>query len=160
MTETDPETEAVQARRDFYATVRAAITGGSENHVSAVAAGELSLNKLRLLHMLSRPHRRPPTITRVASLLGMEVSPAARLVDQLDDARLVDRVPDDENRRLRRVVITARGRAVTDELDHVLLRNVDRFARTLRGDERQLLDGARAVARRPDVAALRPPADG
>lgn len=147
----------MEARRDFYATVRAAITGGSENHVSALAAGELSLNKLRLLHMLSRPHRRPPTITRVASLLGMaETSSAARLVDQLDDAGLVDRVPDDENKRMRRVVITARGRAVTDELDHVLLRNVDRFARSLHGDERQLLDGARAVARRPDVAALRP----
>lgn len=158
MTETDPQADDLESRRDFYAVIRAAITGASENHVHAVAGGELSLNKLRLLHMLARPHRRPPTITRVAGLLGMTVSPAAKLVDQLDDAGLVDRIPDEDNKRLRRVVLTPRGRAELEQLERVLLRNVDRFARTLTGDERDLLAGARAVtARRPEVAALRSP---
>lgn len=142
---------------DLYAVARRMNQGANEQAVHAIAATQLSLARLKLLHMLARPHTKPPTIARIAGLLEIDQSHATDVVTGLEKQHLVDRIPDEQDGRVRRVVITPRGRHVVDELDRAMLGRVESFARTLTADQRRTL--ARLVAelnQRPDINALRP----
>lgn len=129
----------------------------SEDHLHAIADSELSLNKLKLLHILARPHSRPPRINRVGALLGIDSSSATQIVNQLDQERYVDRIEDDTDGRVRRVVITPKGRVLLHELAVSAIRGIEAFVSSLTAaQERELRRGLRPLLERPDVAALRP----
>lgn len=129
----------------------------SEDHVHAIADSRLSLAKLKLLHILRRPHGRPPRLTRVSQMLGMRSGATSTLVDELDQARLVDRIPDEEDGRVKRVVITPKGREQLERLDHALVRDLDKFIRDLDAErKRGLLRELEPLLERPEIAELRP----
>lgn len=131
--------------------------GATEDLVHAIAEGGHSLSKLKLLHILSRPHRRPPRISRVGDLLEISHARAACVVGELEHERLVDGIDDEDDGRVKRVVITEKGRAVVDQLDRRRIRELSTFRRGLSAAERRLLDKATtALVRRPEIAALRP----
>jgi len=142
---------------DLYAVLLRAQAGATEGVVHAIAESRLSLTKLKLLHILERPHERPPRLKQISRLLAVDDSAATRLVRELEQARLVDTIDDEDDRRQRRVVITPKGRDVVDRLDRARVRDLTAFVRTLGARERELLTRAmRALAQRPDIAELRP----
>jgi len=142
---------------DLYAVILRIHEGATEDVVHAIADGKVSLSKLKLLHILARPHSRPPRVRQVASLLELDPSPTSRLLHELDQERLVDRVEDEDDGRVRRVVITPKGRELLEQLDRARIRRLEQFIRGLNTAERNLLRRALAeLLKRPDVAALRP----
>jgi len=144
---------------DLYAVILRIHQGATEDVVHAIAESKISLSKLKLLHILGRPHSKPPHVTRVAKLLGLNPSATSRLIDELDQERLVDRKEDEDDGRMRRVVITPKGRELLDQLDRARIRQLEQFIRSLNKEEHRLLRSAIAeLVKRPDVAALRPDA--
>jgi DNA-binding MarR family transcriptional regulator len=142
---------------DLYAVILRIHAGATEDVVHAIAEGKVSLSKLKLLHILARPHSRPPRVRQVASLLELDPSPTSRLLNELDQERLVDRVEDEDDGRVRRVIITPAGRELLERLDRARIRQLEQFVRGLNTAERNLLRRALAeLLKRPDVAALRP----
>ena len=142
---------------DLYAVILRIHAGATEDVVHAIAEGKVSLSKLKLLHILARPHSRPPRVRQVASLLELDPSPTSRLLNELDQERLVDRVEDEDDGRVRRVIITPAGRELLERLDRARIRQLEQFVRSLNTEERRLLRGAVGeLVKRPDIAALRP----
>jgi len=142
---------------EFYAVCRRAHEGAGEHTVHAIAGERLSLAKLKLLHILGRPHERPPRISRIGDLLGVTDSSATKIVTQLEQARLVDRIADEDDERVKRVVITPRGREAIERVDQAHVGNALRFFRELSGPERKALERALGLlTKRPDVARFLP----
>lgn len=57
------------------------------------------------------------TQTEIADMLDMERAPLGRLVDRLEEAGFVERRPDAADRRVRRVYLRPRSRAVTARME-------------------------------------------
>ena len=142
---------------EFYAVCRRAHEGAGEHTVHAIAGEGLSLAKLKLLHILARPHDRPPRISRIGDLLGVTDSSATKIVTQLEAARLVDRIADEDDARVKRVVITSNGREAIERVDQAHVGNAQRFFRELSAEERkQLRRAIGLLVKRPDVARFLP----
>lgn len=154
---TETETLDHQSRLLFAAFLYAN-AGAHEAHVHAIADCDLSLSKLKLLHVLARPHTRPPKISRVASLIGVDASQAARVVGELERDRYVDRIDGDErDKRVQRVVITPTGRGELRRLERAGLGDVREFVRTETKEERRLMGAwLTELAKRPEVQELAP----
>ena len=141
----------------FYAVILRASQGACEAHVHAIAGERISLSGLKLLHILARPHGRPPRISRIGAMLGVTSGAATRVVSTLEEERLVDRIDDEDDGRVKRVLITPKGRALLERMDRCYTGDVQTFIRQLNGEQRELLDAAvRELVKRPDVAELVP----
>jgi DNA-binding MarR family transcriptional regulator len=78
-----------------------------------------------LLHLAREGGARQP---RLAALTGMSRSGTGALVQRLEQAQLVERRTDPDDRRLRRIELTSRGRAVLDDATSGLQGAVARLA--------------------------------
>lgn len=154
-----PETLDDGLSVDLYALIRRARAGANEQLNVAQADCRLSRSKLRLLHILARPHQHPPRIARVGELLGgMKSGATTVLVAQLDRDRLVDRIPDEQDQRVKRVVITPKGRKLLEDQEHVGVGDTRRFIATLTPEQKRALRQALdELLQRPEIAELRPP---
>jgi DNA-binding MarR family transcriptional regulator len=77
----------------------------------------------------------------------------SRAVDGLVKKRLVSRVEDPDDRRVRRVAITARGKQLVDKLLIVRQAGMEAFAASLSAAQRRKLDAAiDALMDREDIA--------
>jgi len=152
----DTESEPPDVSRDLYAVVVTVHSACSEDLLEAIAGLDLTFNEIKLLHLLARG-RRPPRIKQVALLLGVAAASASRIVEDLDDKHLVDRVPDERDGRVRYVVITGRGREALQQLATVRLAAVEQFTDGLSPLEREkLVPALRELCRRDAIAARRP----
>lgn len=75
---------------------------------------ELTPNDARALHTLDRDEGIP--MSGLSKVLGTDASAATWLVDRLEGKGLVERRMSAEDRRVKRVVLTARGRTVREQL--------------------------------------------
>jgi DNA-binding MarR family transcriptional regulator len=142
---------------ELYAVTRRAYEGGSERTVHAIAGEHQSLSKLKLLHILARPHQRPPRITRIAVLLDVTGPQGTKVVSELERDRLVDRIDDEDDGRVKRVLITPKGRELLSRVDQAMIGHAQRWIGELSGEEReQLAKTLSLLARRPDVAQYLP----
>jgi DNA-binding MarR family transcriptional regulator len=92
-------------------------------------------------------------VTDLAEALGVSVPSMSRAVDGLVKKRLATRVEDAEDRRVRRVEITARGKKLVDALMVVRQAGMETFAASLTAAQRRKLDAAvEALMDRPDIA--------
>jgi DNA-binding MarR family transcriptional regulator len=90
----------------------------------------------------------------LAETFGMSVPSMSRAVDGLVKKRLATRVEDPEDRRVRRVAITARGTDLVDTLLVVRQAGMEAFAASLSAAQRRKLDAAiGALMDREDIAA-------
>lgn len=90
----------------------------------------------------------------LAETFGVSVPSMSRAVDSLVRARLATRVEDAEDRRVRRVAITAKGKELVDRLLVVRQAGMEAFAESLSAAQRRKLDAAiDALMDREDVAA-------
>ncbi len=117
---------------------------------------ELGMTQIKLLHQLEDATREL-TLKEAAELVHLSLPAASRTVDDLVRRGMVTRHEDEEDRRMKRVSLTDRGRAVIRELNAARLSGLEQFTHTLTDDERRALAGALAqLLRRPDVAVCRP----
>jgi DNA-binding MarR family transcriptional regulator len=118
----------------------------------------------------------PGSQLALAQHLGVDRTVMTYLLDSLAEAGLVERHPDPADRRARRIVATARGRALLDELGGQLRAAEDQLLAGLDDDtDRQTfrallqrvavhaataLDSAAAESAGPDACAAGPAPDG
>jgi DNA-binding MarR family transcriptional regulator len=92
-------------------------------------------------------------VTDLAEVLGVSVPSMSRAVDGLVKKRLATRVEDPEDRRVRRVAITAKGKKLVDALMVVRQAGMETFAASLTAAQRRKLDAAvDSLMDRPDIA--------
>jgi DNA-binding MarR family transcriptional regulator len=92
-------------------------------------------------------------VTDLAEVLGVSVPSMSRAVDGLVRKRLATRVEDVEDRRVRRVEITVKGKKLVDALMVVRQAGMETFAASLTAAQRRKLDAAvDALMDRQDIA--------
>lgn len=92
-------------------------------------------------------------VSELADTLGVSVPSMSRAVDGLVKKRLASRVEDREDRRVRRVAITAEGKKLVDTLVVVRQAGMETFAASLTAAQRRKLDAAvDALMDRADIA--------
>ncbi len=92
-------------------------------------------------------------VSDLAEALGVSMPSMSRAVDGLVKKRLATRVEDPDDRRVRRVAITARGKKLVDTLVVVRQAGMETFAASLTTAQRRKLDAAvDALMDRDDIA--------
>jgi DNA-binding MarR family transcriptional regulator len=92
-------------------------------------------------------------VSDLAEVFGTSVPSMSRAVDALVRKRLATRVEDTEDRRVRRVRITAKGKELVETLVAIRQTGMEAFAATLSPAQRRKLDAAvDALMDREDIA--------
>ena len=92
-------------------------------------------------------------VSDLAEALGVSVPSMSRAVDGLVKKRLATRVEDSEDRRVKRIAITAKGKQLVDTLLVVRQAGAEAFAASLTAAQRRKLDAAvDSLMDRPDIA--------
>ena len=95
----------------------------------------------------------PRQVGDLAERFGVSVPSMSRAVDALVRAKLATRVEDLDDRRVRRVAITAKGKQLVDTLLVVRQAGLEAFAEGLTAAQRRKLDAAvEALMDREDIA--------
>lgn len=95
---------------------RQAYPGAIERLLHAQDDAGVSRTQLKILFILSRPHSKPPRVSRIAEMVRIDPAQAARVIDDLDRKRCVDCVRDEDDARVKRVHLTPTGQGVLDRL--------------------------------------------
>jgi DNA-binding MarR family transcriptional regulator len=116
----------------------------------------LSFVQFKALAVLAeREDEEQTSVKLVAERLGVSVPSASRAVDDLVKRDLATRVEDPNDRRVRRLALTAAGRELTDQLMDARVAGLERFVATLSATERRKLDAALDVLlKREEIADL------
>ena len=113
----------------------------------------LSLSQIKTLQLMS--DREPDTIGALAADLGLSLPAVSRAVEQLVVRGMVTRTEDPDDRRSRRLALTAKGRRTIDGLVQLRLAGVKRFVAGLEPEEREaLMAGLTPLMERAEMAQL------
>jgi DNA-binding MarR family transcriptional regulator len=95
----------------------------------------------------------PCQVSDLAETFGVSVPSMSRAVEGLVKRRLATRVEDPEDRRVRRVEITEKGKKLVETLVVVRQAGMEAFAASLDGEQRRKLDAAvDSLMDREDIA--------
>jgi DNA-binding MarR family transcriptional regulator len=95
----------------------------------------------------------PRQVSDLAEAFGVSVPSMSRAVDALVKKKLVTRLEDPDDRRVRRVAITAKGKQFVDTLLVVRQAGLEAFAKSLSAAQRRKLDAAiDSLMDREDIA--------
>jgi DNA-binding MarR family transcriptional regulator len=96
---------------------------------------------------------RPRQVSELAETFGASVPSMSRAVDGLVKKKMVSRLEDPDDRRVRRVAITAGGKQLVDQLLIVRQAGIEAFTASLSAPQRRKLDAAiEALKDREDIA--------
>lgn len=96
---------------------------------------------------------RPHQVGDLAERFGVSVPSMSRAVDSLVKGKLATRLEDPDDRRVRRVAITAKGKELVDTLLVVRQAGLETFAESLSAAQRRKLDAAvDSLMDREDIA--------
>ena len=104
---------------------------------------DLSLTQIKTLHALSACDCEV-SLKELAERLNMSLPGASRTVDGLLRRGYLERREDEVDRRMKRVGITAAGRAVVERLDTARLQGLEQFTAGLSDAQRKRLSSALA----------------
>jgi DNA-binding MarR family transcriptional regulator len=85
----------------------------ARRHDEALRPAGLTNGQFAVMMMMMRPH--PPTITALAGEMAMDRTTLTALIKPLGRRRLVKATVDTEDRRQRRLTLTAEGRRVLEQ---------------------------------------------
>jgi DNA-binding MarR family transcriptional regulator len=125
------------------------------NLLRVVEESSLSLTQYKTLLELSGlgEASKARQITELAATLGVSVPSMSRAIEILVKGGLATRVEDTEDRRVRRIEITAKGEKLVDALLIVRQASIEAFAAELTTEQRRKLDAAiDALMDRPGIA--------
>jgi DNA-binding MarR family transcriptional regulator len=95
------------------------------------------------------------TVTALSEELGISAASASRAAHGLVRKKLATRVEDADDRRVRRLALTSRGRDLADRIISARLAGLEDFTDSLNTDERRKLEAALdALLKRPEVAEI------
>jgi DNA-binding MarR family transcriptional regulator len=125
------------------------------NQLRVIDESGLSLTQCKVLLELGglgQPTH-PWQVSDLAELFGVSVPSMSRAIDALVKKKLATRVEDPDDRRVRRVEITAKGKSLVETLVAVRMTGIEAFAADLTAAQRRKLDAAvEALMDRDDIA--------
>lgn len=128
--------------RDVHTVFLALMKRAHGEVFRAIADLDLSLTQIKTLHVLDDSGVLP--VTGLADALGVSLPAMSRCVDGLHSRGLVTREEDPEDRRSKRVSITAAGRDVPRALHEARLSHIEEFVAGLDADDAERLAAALA----------------
>ena len=102
----------------------------------------LTFAQMKVLVELQVPDEESRTVTAISEELGISVASASRATDGLVRKKLATRVEDPDDRRVRRLTLTPKGRRLADRIISARLATLKDFTNSLEADERQKLGSA------------------
>jgi DNA-binding MarR family transcriptional regulator len=153
-------TEAQAEIRATAAQLGAVITNvvlhDQGEQLQALEESGLTMSQCKALLALAGPGQsaEPRHITEIAERLGLSPAAMSRAVDGMVRKRLVTRVEDEQDRRVRRIGITPKGERLVSKLVSMRLASLESFVSTLSAAERHKLDAALgSLLEREEIAA-------
>jgi DNA-binding MarR family transcriptional regulator len=130
--------------------------GGASSEVFRVIDDSgLTFSQMKVLVELDSPDEDARTVTALSEELGISPASASRAADGLVRKKLATRVEDPDDRRVRRLALTSRGRGLADRIISARLAGLEEFTASLASDERKKLEAAlEALLKRPEVAEI------
>ena len=115
----------------------------------------LTFAQMKVLVDLTSPDEDARTVTALSEELGISVASASRAADGLVRKRLVTRVEDPDDRRVKRLALTAKGQRLADRIISARLAGLEDFTGSLEAGERHKLESALdALLERPEIAEI------
>jgi DNA-binding MarR family transcriptional regulator len=151
--EVGPEAQETAAR--LSALLRHLFLYDRGNQLRVIEESGLSITQCKALLELGGlgSATEPRQVGDLAETFGVSVPSMSRAVDALVKKRLATRVEDAEDRRVRRVAITAKGKQLVETLLVVRQAGMEAFAAGLTAPQRRKLDTAiDALMDRDDIA--------
>src|SRR6185437_11648841 len=130
--------------------------GGASSEVFRVIdESGLTFSQMKVLVELEAAEEDERTVTALSEELGISAPSASRAADGLVRKRLATRVEDPDDRRVKRLALTAKGRRLADRIISARLASLEEFTGSLEGDMRKRLESALdALLERPEVAEI------
>jgi DNA-binding MarR family transcriptional regulator len=129
--------------------------GGSSEVFRLIEESGLAFSQMKVLVELESPDEDARTVTAISEELGISAASASRAADALVRKKLATRVEDPDDRRVRRLALTARGRDLADRIISARLAGLEGFTASLDVDERRKLEAALdALLKRPEIAEI------
>jgi DNA-binding MarR family transcriptional regulator len=115
----------------------------------------LTFAQMKAVVDLQDPDGEARTVTALSEELGISVASASRAADGLVRKKLVTRVEDPNDRRVKRLALTAKGQRLADRIISARLAGLEDFTGSLEAGERQKLESALdALMERPEIAEI------
>src|SRR3954471_8877794 len=129
--------------------------GGSSEVFRVLDESGITFSQMKVLVELEAADEDARTVTALSEELGISAASASRAADGLVRKKLATRVEDPDDRRVRRLAPTAKGRDLADRIISARLAGLEDFAESLDRDERQKLEAALdALLKRPEIAEI------
>jgi DNA-binding MarR family transcriptional regulator len=115
----------------------------------------LTFAQMKVLVELETPDEDARTVTALSEELGISAASASRAADGLVRKKLATRLEDPDDRRVRRLALTAKGQRLAGRIISARLATLEDFTGSLEPDERQKLESALdALLKRPEIAEI------
>jgi DNA-binding MarR family transcriptional regulator len=130
--------------------------GGAGSEVfKMIDESGLTFSQMKVLVELEAADEEGRTVTSLSEELGISAASASRSAEELVRKKLLTRVEDPDDRRVRRLAPTAKGHALAERIISARLAGLEDFAESLDRDERQKLEAALdALLERPEIAEI------
>jgi DNA-binding MarR family transcriptional regulator len=132
------------------------LMGGASGEVfRLIDESGLTFSQVKVLVDLDSSDEDARTVTALSDELGISPASASRAADALVRKKLATRVEDPDDRRVRRLALTASGRDLADRIISARLAGLEEFTGSLTAEERRKLESALdALLGRPEIAEI------
>jgi DNA-binding MarR family transcriptional regulator len=149
-------TEAQETAARMSALMRHVFLYDRGNQLRVIEESGLSMTQCKALLELGGLGQAgvPLQVSDLAEHFGVSVPSMSRAIDALVKKKVVSRVEDPDDRRVRRVAITAKGKQLVNTILLVRQAGLQAFAETLSPAQRRKIDAAvdALMDDRPDIA--------
>ena len=145
---TDPTAESAPEVRATAARIAALFSHvfrfDQGHQLRTIEESGLSMAQCKTLLALAGPGQsaEPRQITEIADGLGLSLPSVSRAVDGMVRSKLITRVEDPNDRRVRLIAIAPKGEKLVEELVTMRLAGLEAFTSTLTAAQRRKLDAA------------------
>jgi DNA-binding MarR family transcriptional regulator len=115
--------------------------GSSEQMYALIAELDISITQMKTLHVLAEGGSEV-SVKELSDRLGLSLPGASRIVDALMRRGWLERREDPDDRRMKRVGITAEGRKALDRIETARLAGLEDYAASLTPEQRTRLSSA------------------
>ena len=115
--------------------------GSSQQMYALITELDLSITQMKTLHVLA-DNGSEVSVKELSDRLGVSLPGASRIVDALLRRGWLERREDPDDRRMKRVRITAEGRNVLDRIETARLAGLEDYAASLTPEQRARLSSA------------------
>jgi DNA-binding MarR family transcriptional regulator len=115
--------------------------GSTEQLYALIAELDVSITHMKTLHVLADDGGQV-SVKQLSDRLGLSLPGASRIVDALLRRGWLERREDPDDRRMKRVGITAEGREVLDRIEAARLAGLEDYAASLTPEQRTRLSSA------------------